>query len=57
MVMKPSERTPGATLFLAKLLKEAGLPDGVFNVVHGTHDTVNYIIEEPAIRKKGINFF
>jgi malonate-semialdehyde dehydrogenase (acetylating) / methylmalonate-semialdehyde dehydrogenase len=50
MVMKPSERTPGATLFLAKLLKEAGLPDGVFNVVHGTHDTVNYIIEEPAIR-------
>ena len=50
MVMKPSERTPGATLMLAKLLKEAGLPDGVFNVIHGTHDAVNYIIEEPKIR-------
>ena len=50
MVMKPSERTPGATLKLAALMKEAGLPDGVFNVIHGTHDAVNYIIDEPQIR-------
>ncbi len=50
MVMKPSERTPAATLLLARLLTEAGLPDGVFNVVHGAHDTVDYIIDEPAIR-------
>ena len=50
MVMKPSERTPSATLLLAKLLKEAGLPDGVFNVIHGAHETVDYIIDEPAIR-------
>jgi malonate-semialdehyde dehydrogenase (acetylating)/methylmalonate-semialdehyde dehydrogenase len=50
MVMKPSERTPSATLLLARLLKEAGLPDGVFNVVHGAHETVDYIIDEPAIR-------
>src|SRR5690606_25170125 len=34
-VLKPSERDPSASLFLADLLKQAGLPDGVFNVVHG----------------------
>ena len=35
IIMKPSERTPGATMILARLAKEAGLPDGVFNVIHG----------------------
>ena len=34
-ILKPSERDPSASLYLAKLLKEAGLPDGVFNVGHG----------------------
>ncbi|PZQ25360.1 MAG: methylmalonate-semialdehyde dehydrogenase (CoA acylating), partial [Stenotrophomonas acidaminiphila] len=34
-VLKPSERDPSAALFMADLLKQAGLPDGVFNVVHG----------------------
>jgi len=53
-VMKPSERTPGATMLLAKLAQEAGLPDGVLNVVHGTHDCVNYICDEPRI--KAISF-
>jgi malonate-semialdehyde dehydrogenase (acetylating)/methylmalonate-semialdehyde dehydrogenase len=35
-IIKPSERTPGATIILARLLQQAGLPDGVLNVIHGT---------------------
>lgn len=50
MIVKPSERDPGATMILAKLLQEAGLPDGVMQVVHGAHDTVNFICDAPAIR-------
>ena len=38
MVMKPSERDPGATMMLMELIKEAGFPDGVLNVIHGAHD-------------------
>lgn len=53
-VMKPSERTPGATMILARLAQEAGLPDGVLNIVHGTHDCVNYICDDPRI--KAISF-
>ena len=34
-MLKPSERDPSASLFMAELLKQAGLPDGVFNVVQG----------------------
>jgi hypothetical protein len=34
-VMKPSERTPGASMILARLAKEAGVPDGVLNMIHG----------------------
>jgi len=49
-VMKPSERTPGATMILARLLQEAGLPDGVLNIVHGGVDCVNFITDEPRIR-------
>jgi malonate-semialdehyde dehydrogenase (acetylating)/methylmalonate-semialdehyde dehydrogenase len=49
-VMKPSERTPGASMIVARLAKEAGLPDGVLNVVHGTTDTVNFICDAPQIR-------
>ncbi|KAK9333817.1 Aldehyde/histidinol dehydrogenase [Lipomyces starkeyi] len=54
VVMKPSERDPGAALIIAELAKEAGLPDGVFNVVHGTAPTVDFLIEEPRI--KAISF-
>jgi malonate-semialdehyde dehydrogenase (acetylating) / methylmalonate-semialdehyde dehydrogenase len=50
MIVKPSERDPGATMILAKLLQQAGLPDGVLQVVHGAHDTVNFICDAPAIR-------
>lgn len=51
-VLKPSERTPLLANRLAELFKEAGLPDGVLNVVHGAHDVVNSLLEHkdvPAI--------
>ncbi|MFD0693706.1 CoA-acylating methylmalonate-semialdehyde dehydrogenase [Paenibacillus sp. GCM10027628] len=48
-VLKPSERTPLLANRLAELFKEAGLPDGVFNIVHGAHDVVNGILEHPSI--------
>ena len=54
MVLKPSEKDPGATMLLAQLAAEAGLPAGVLNVVHGTHDTVNAILDHPDI--KAISF-
>jgi len=38
MVMKPSEQDPGTCLLLVKLAKEAGIPDGCVNVIHGMHD-------------------
>ncbi|HBV3340487.1 TPA: aldehyde dehydrogenase family protein, partial [Klebsiella pneumoniae] len=46
-VLKPSERDPSASLMLAQLLKQAGLPDGVFNVVQGGKDVVNHLLEHP----------
>ncbi|WAH37978.1 CoA-acylating methylmalonate-semialdehyde dehydrogenase [Alicyclobacillus dauci] len=49
-VMKPSERTPLCANRLAELLQEAGLPDGVLNIVHGAHDAVNGILEHPDIK-------
>merc|ERR1719228_648733 len=48
--MKPSERDPGATMMFMEMCKEAGVPDGCVNVIHGTHDSVNFIIENPDIR-------
>jgi malonate-semialdehyde dehydrogenase (acetylating) / methylmalonate-semialdehyde dehydrogenase len=48
-VLKPSEKDPGASMVLAELLKEAGLPDGVFNVVHGDKVAVDAILEHPQI--------
>ena len=48
-VLKPSERDPSASVFLAKLLKEAGLPDGVFNVVHGDKEAVDALLHDPRI--------
>ncbi len=49
MIMKPSEKVPLSCGRLAELLKEAGLPDGVFNIVHGDVDIVNAICDHPQI--------
>jgi malonate-semialdehyde dehydrogenase (acetylating)/methylmalonate-semialdehyde dehydrogenase len=48
-ILKPSERDPSASLRLAGLLKEAGLPDGVFNVVNGDKVAVDALIEHPDV--------
>ena len=48
-VLKPSEKDPSVSLLMARLLKEAGLPDGVFNVVHGDKIAVDRILEHPDI--------
>jgi malonate-semialdehyde dehydrogenase (acetylating)/methylmalonate-semialdehyde dehydrogenase len=48
-VLKPSEKDPSASLLLAELLKAAGLPDGLFNVVHGDKEAVDRILEHPDI--------
>ena len=50
-ILKPSERDPSASLILAELLKEAGLPDGVFNVVHGDKRVVDAILDHPGISR------
>ncbi|KMZ12047.1 Methylmalonate-semialdehyde dehydrogenase [Candidatus Burkholderia humilis] len=49
-ILKPSERDPSASLFMAKLLKEAGLPDGIFNVVQGDKLVVDALLENPDVR-------
>ena len=54
LLLKPSERDPGAAMILAELAREAGYPDGVINIVHGSAKTVDFIIDEPAI--KAISF-
>jgi malonate-semialdehyde dehydrogenase (acetylating) / methylmalonate-semialdehyde dehydrogenase len=48
-VLKPSEKDPSASLFTAELLKEAGVPDGVFNVVMGDKVAVDAILEHPDV--------
>ena len=48
-ILKPSEKDPSASMFLAELLKQAGLPDGVFNVVHGDKVAVDRLLEHPDI--------
>ncbi|MCC7123658.1 MAG: CoA-acylating methylmalonate-semialdehyde dehydrogenase [Acidobacteria bacterium] len=48
-VLKPSEKDPSASVELARLLKEAGLPDGVFNVVHGDKEAVDALIDDPRV--------
>src|SRR5215831_9065808 len=45
-ILKPSERDPSASIFLAEMLQEAGLPDGVFNVVHGDKAAVDAILAD-----------
>ncbi|CCA69128.1 probable methylmalonate-semialdehyde dehydrogenase (acylating), mitochondrial precursor [Serendipita indica DSM 11827] len=54
LVLKPSERDPGAAMIIAELCKRAGLPPGVLNIVHGTVPTVNRICDHPDI--KAISF-
>ena len=48
-VLKPSEKDPSASMYTAELLKEAGLPDGVFNVVHGDKVAVDAVLEHPDL--------
>jgi len=48
-ILKPSEKDPSASVYMAELWKEAGLPDGVFNVVHGDKVAVDRILEHPDI--------
>jgi malonate-semialdehyde dehydrogenase (acetylating)/methylmalonate-semialdehyde dehydrogenase len=54
MILKPSEQVPLSAAKIADLLREAGLPDGVFNVVHGGIDTVEAICDNPFI--EGVTF-
>ena len=53
-VLKPSERTPLLANRLAELFSQAGLPPGVFNIVHGAHDVVNGLLEHEDV--KAISF-
>lgn len=53
-VLKPSERAPLTAQRLVELFAEAGLPDGVLNLVHGAHDVVNGLLEHPDV--KAISF-
>jgi malonate-semialdehyde dehydrogenase (acetylating)/methylmalonate-semialdehyde dehydrogenase len=48
-ILKPSEKVPSASIRMAELFKEAGLPDGVFNVVHGDKAAVDAILNHPGI--------
>jgi len=50
VVLKPSEKDPSASLWIADLWKEAGLPDGVFNVVHGDKVSVDAMLENPHVQ-------
>ena len=54
VIVKPSEKDPSTIMFIANLLKEAGLPDGVFNVVHGDKVAVDALLTHPGI--KSISF-
>ncbi len=49
-VLKPSEKDPSVTNFCAELLKQAGLPDGVFNIVHGDKVAVDRLLEHPDVQ-------
>jgi malonate-semialdehyde dehydrogenase (acetylating)/methylmalonate-semialdehyde dehydrogenase len=49
VVLKPSEKDPSAAIWMAEALRDAGLPDGVFNVVHGDKEAVDAILDHPDI--------
>jgi malonate-semialdehyde dehydrogenase (acetylating)/methylmalonate-semialdehyde dehydrogenase len=48
-ILKPSEKDPSVALFLAELLKQAGVPDGVFNVINGDKVAVDRLLEHPDV--------
>ena len=50
VILKPSEKDPSAAIWIAELLTEAGLPDGVFNVVNGDKEAVDAVLEHPDVR-------
>jgi len=50
VVLKPSEKDPSSAMWIARLLQEAGLPDGVFNVLHGDKVAVDGLLEHPEVR-------
>ncbi|MBC3193068.1 CoA-acylating methylmalonate-semialdehyde dehydrogenase [Pseudonocardia sp. C8] len=54
VVLKPSEKVPTAALWIAELWREAGLPDGVFNVLHGDKTAVDHLLTNPDV--KSISF-
>ena len=49
VILKPSEKDPSASIWIAKLLKEAGVPDGVFNVLNGDKESVDGLIQSPDV--------
>jgi malonate-semialdehyde dehydrogenase (acetylating) / methylmalonate-semialdehyde dehydrogenase len=49
VILKPSEKDPSAAMWIADLWKEAGLPDGVFNVVHGDKESVDALLTNPKV--------
>src|SRR5205085_8159713 len=53
-ILKPSEKDPSVSLYLAELMKKAGMPDGVFNVVQGDKVAVDRLLEHPDV--KAISF-
>lgn len=52
-ILKPSERNPSVPMMLAELMQEAGLPDGVLNVVNGDKEAVDAILDDPVIQAVG----
>lgn len=50
VVLKPSEKDPSAAVWLARLFHEAGLPDGVLNVVHGDREAVDALLDSPQVQ-------
>lgn len=50
LILKPSERDPGAAIILAELMRGAGLPNGVLNIIHGKDKTVDFILDHALIK-------
>ena len=50
LILKPSERDPGASCIIAELCEQAGVPKGVLNIIHDSVDAVNFICDEPRIK-------
>ena len=51
MIFKTSENAPMSSLYLAKALKQAGLPDGLLQIVHGNGEIGNQLVNHPSIKK------